>query len=211
MRKLVSDTITSLNNQLNLAINIELNQQQVTAISDSLQSKLQQQSFWVKSNVPIDMDWVKNFLTNVSFELKEISAQINFTNWRENLVPATALITILLLVAGLIVWRKPNIKRRLSEINGKVGMLTSDSQWYTPEAVFWTIILCLPSTLVFLSALIFITFICFETPAKYWWWSLEMAGYWLFSPSCWQCSDRMDYLIVTLICRNRTWKFSVAC
>lgn len=65
--KLLSDTITSLNNQLNLAINIELNQQQVTAISDSLQSKLQQQSFWVKSNVPIDMDWVKNFLTNVSF------------------------------------------------------------------------------------------------------------------------------------------------
>ncbi|SUB32974.1 MscS family protein [[Pasteurella] mairii] len=179
-RKLVSDTITSLNNQLNLAINIELNQQQVTAISDSLQSKLQQQSFWVKSNAPIDMDWVKNFLTNVSFELKEISAQINFTNWRENLVPATALITILLLVAGLIVWRKPNIKRRLSEINGKVSTLISDSQWYTPEAVFWTIILCLPSTLVFLSALIFITFICFETPAKYWWWSLEMAGYWLF-------------------------------
>lgn len=179
-RKLVSDTITSLNNQLNLAINIELNQQQVTAISDSLQSKLQQQSFWVRSNAPIDMDWVKSFLTNVSFELKEITAQINFTNWQENLVPAMALIMILLLIAGLIVWRKPNIKQRLSEINGKVSTLTSDSQWYTPEAVFWTIILCLPSTLIFLSTLIFITFICFETPAKYWWWSLEMAGYWLF-------------------------------
>ncbi|MDY4593692.1 MAG: mechanosensitive channel MscK [[Pasteurella] aerogenes] len=178
--KLVSDTITSLNNQLNLAINIELNQQQVTAISDSLQSKLQQQSFWVRSNAPIDMDWVKSFLTNVSFELKEITAQINFTNWQENLVPAMALIMILLLIAGLIVWRKPNIKQRLSEINGKVSTLTSDSQWYTPEAVFWTIILCLPSTLIFLSTLIFITFICFETPAKYWWWSLEMAGYWLF-------------------------------
>ncbi|HDZ6768175.1 TPA: mechanosensitive channel MscK, partial [Mannheimia haemolytica] len=56
-----SDTLTemikSLNNQLNLLINIELNQQQVQTISDALQQKLQQQSFWVKSNNPIDLEW----------------------------------------------------------------------------------------------------------------------------------------------------------
>ncbi|EJS90031.1 potassium efflux protein KefA, partial [Pasteurella multocida subsp. multocida str. Anand1_buffalo] len=52
-RKLLSDIISLLNNQLNLVINIELNQKQVALISDQLQSKLQQQSFWVKSNAPM--------------------------------------------------------------------------------------------------------------------------------------------------------------
>lgn len=60
-RKLLSDIISLLNNQLNLVINIELNQKQVALISDQLQSKLQQQSFWVKSNAPMDVDWVKQF------------------------------------------------------------------------------------------------------------------------------------------------------
>lgn len=58
-RKMTSDLIKSLNNQLNLAISLELTQQQITQISDQIQSKLEQQSFWVKSNNPINLDWIK--------------------------------------------------------------------------------------------------------------------------------------------------------
>ncbi|WP_040976160.1 mechanosensitive channel MscK [Necropsobacter massiliensis] len=179
-RKLLSDTITTLNNQLNLAINIELNQQQVTAISDTLQDKLQQQSFWVKSNSPIDLDWLTNFLPRVQFQFKDIGTLINFSNWKDNLLPAAVLIVFLSLLTALIRWRKTKIKQRLSYINSKINTLTGDSQRYTPEAIFWTLILCLPSTLLFLSALILITFICFENPGNFWWWSLKMSGYWLF-------------------------------
>ena len=46
-----------MNNQLNLAISLELTQQQITQISDQIQSKLEQQSFWVRSNNPINLDW----------------------------------------------------------------------------------------------------------------------------------------------------------
>lgn len=179
-RKLLSDTITTLNNQLNLAINIELNQQQVTAISDTLQDKLQQQSFWVKSNSPLDLDWVTNFLPRVQFQLKDISALINFSNWKDNIIPAGILIVFLSLLTALIQWRKQKIKQRLTYINSRINTLTGDRQRYTPEAIFWTLILCLPSTLIFLSCLILITFICFENPANFWWWSLRMSGYWLF-------------------------------
>lgn len=42
---MTSDLIKSLNNQLNLAISLELTQQQITQISDQIQSKLEQQSF----------------------------------------------------------------------------------------------------------------------------------------------------------------------
>ena len=47
-RNVASNLIKSLNNQLNLAISLELTQQQITQISDQIQSKLDQQSFWVK-------------------------------------------------------------------------------------------------------------------------------------------------------------------
>ncbi|PJG82238.1 mechanosensitive channel MscK [Caviibacterium pharyngocola] len=179
-RKLLSDTITTLNNQLNLAINIELNQQQVMAISDALQGKLQQQSFWVKSNAPIDLSWFANFLPSVNFQLKDINEQINFTNWKDNIVPATLLIVLLSFLTALIQWKKEKIKQRLAYINTKINTLTGDRQRYTPEAVWWTLVLCLPSTLLFLSGLILITFICFENPEQFWWWSLRMSGYWLF-------------------------------
>ena len=43
-RKMTSDLIKSLNNQLNLAISLELTQLQITQISDQIQYKLEQQS-----------------------------------------------------------------------------------------------------------------------------------------------------------------------
>ncbi|VGM94826.1 Uncharacterized MscS family protein HI_0195.1 precursor [uncultured Avibacterium sp.] len=179
-RKLLSDSITNLNNQLNLAINIELNQQQVTAISDALQGKLQQQSFWVRSNPPLDMDWFTNFLPKVKYQLQDIKRLINFSNWKDNLLPTAVLVILLMIFTALIQWRKEKITQRLAYINSKINTLKGERQRYTPEAIFWTLILCLRSTFIFLSALILIASICFENPEPFWVWSFRMAGYWLF-------------------------------
>ncbi|MFZ7342756.1 mechanosensitive channel MscK [Avibacterium volantium] len=179
-RKLLSDSITNLNNQLNLAINIELNQQQVTAISDALQGKLQQQSFWVRSNPPLDMDWFMNFLPKVKYQLQDIKRLINFSNWKDNLLPTAVLVILLMIFTALIQWRKEKITQRLAYINSKINTLKGERQRYTPEAIFWTLILCLRSTFIFLSALILIASICFEKPEPFWVWSFRMAGYWLF-------------------------------
>lgn len=177
-QKGISDLVSILNDQLNLSINIELNQKQVNLISDTLQEKLQQQSFWVKSNTPIDLDWVKRFPSLLKIELEDIRTQFNFNNWQDNIISATALIVFLLSIAFFISWRKEKIKQRLNYINSKINTLQEDRQLYTPEAVFWTIILCLPMTLVVLVGLIVITFICFNDPEKFWLWSVRMSGYW---------------------------------
>lgn len=67
----------------------------------------------------------------------------------------------------------------MNYINSKINTLQEDRQLYTPEAVFWTIILCLPMTLVVLVGLIVITFICFNDPEKILGlWSVRMSGYW---------------------------------
>lgn len=179
-RKLLSDIISLLNNQLNLVINIELNQKQVALISDQLQSKLQQQSFWVKSNAPMDVDWVKQFLPAVQVQVTEIIKQIDFSNWRENLVPAALIIALLLVFTFLIQLQKAKIKQRLTNINQKINTLTSDSQWHTPEAILWTLVLCLPSTFIFTALLVFMVYLCFAEPLNLASWVVSMGGYWCF-------------------------------
>lgn len=179
-RKLLSDILSLLNNQLNLAITIELNQKQVSAISDQLQSKLQQQSFWVKSNAPIDLDWMTGFLPTFQVQVKEIIKLINFSNWRDDFIPTALFIGLLLALFGFIQLQKNKIKQRLNFINSRINTLTSDSQWHTPEAVMWTMILCLPSTLIFLAVLFVVVYICFQNPFELSPWMLKMAAYWWF-------------------------------
>ena len=77
-RKIASDVIKSLNNQLNLAISLELTQQQITQISDQIQAKLDQQSFWVKSNNPINLAWFKSLPMSLSEQLEGISKKLGF-------------------------------------------------------------------------------------------------------------------------------------
>ncbi|WP_373777910.1 mechanosensitive channel MscK [Glaesserella sp.] len=178
--KMLSELVKSLNNQLNLSINIELNQQQVQTISDTLQQKLQQQSFWVKSNNPIDWDWFTHVIPTAHSQINELSKKFDFSNWRENIWPAGILISALSLLAGLILRRKESIKQRLTQINNSMKTVKTDSQWNTPLAMFWVIVLCLPSTFMFLTLFILVTYICFLEPMEVWPWGLKMAGYWLY-------------------------------
>lgn len=177
---MLAELSKSLTNQLNLAINIELNQQQVQTISDTLQQKLQQQSFWVKSSNEIDLDWFSNLIPTGRYQLRNLAKKFDFSNWKDNLWSASFYITALLLLTLLINNRKENIRQRLREINNSLKTVTSDNQWNTPLAIFWTLILCLPSTFLFLAGFIFVTYICFQDPAEVWGWGLKMAGYWLF-------------------------------
>lgn len=176
----LSEMIKSLNSQLNLLINIELNQQQVQTISDTLQQKLQQQSFWVKSNNPIDLEWFSKFIDMAHLQLTEISKKLNFSNWRDNLFPASSLFLFLLLLAIFINRQKSKIKQKLTLINNRLKTVTTDSQWNTPLAIFWTLVLCLPSTLMFFAVFTIVTYISFQNPMEVWPWGLKMAIYWLY-------------------------------
>ncbi len=178
--KVISDVLKQLNNQLNLSINIELNQQQVQTISDTLQDKLKQQSFWVKSNASIDLDFFKNLPTYLKFQSRDIAKRFDFSNWRDNVWSASFLVAILLLCTLAILRQKNKIKQKITEINNKLKTLGSDNQWNTPSAVFWTLILCLPSTFVFLILFILVTYFCLQDPTEAWTWGLKMAGYWLY-------------------------------
>ena len=179
-RNVASNLIKSLNNQLNLAISLELTQQQITQISDQIQSKLDQQSFWVKSNNPINLDWIKKLPMSLKAQFDGIGKKIGFPTNFDNLPYLLTYVFILFVIGGLIFKFKELIKQRLSVINGEINTLRSDSQWHTPLALFYTALLSLSGTLWFLAACQLLGFFLVKNPQDFWEWSLSMAGYWWF-------------------------------
>ncbi|EHK89744.1 mechanosensitive channel MscK [Aggregatibacter actinomycetemcomitans] len=179
-RKIASDVIKSLNNQLNLAISLELTQQQITQISDRIQAKLDQQSFWVKSNNPINLDWIKTLPMSLSTQFDGIVKKLGFPSNFDNLPYLLTYVFILVVIGGIIFKFKPAIKHRFALMNGEINTLRSDSQWHTPIALFYTAILSLSGTLWFLAICQLVGFFFFRNPAEFWQWSLSMAGYWWF-------------------------------
>lgn len=179
-RKLFSDIIKSLNNQLNLAINLELTQQQITQISDQLQTKLDQQSFWVKSNTPINLDWFKNLPQASGMQFAEVGKQIGLNTNTENVPYLFGFVLLLAVIGGVIFKFKEAIKRRLSVIHGEINTLRADSQWHTPQALLLTALLSLSGALWFLAVCQPIGFFFFKKPLEFWDWSLKMAFYWWF-------------------------------
>lgn len=181
-KKIYSDILKLLNAQLNLAITIELNQQQVRLISDDLQQKLQQQSFWVKSNNPIDWDWMVSFPKLALTQLKNISNAIDTRHFSRNLIPMLGFVLFLSLVAALIYSQKAKLQSWLAKINSQVGSLNADSQWHTPLAILLTAILVVPYPLMFLIIFVLVGHFTIADPILAWPWTLKMAGYWwLFS------------------------------
>lgn len=179
-RKIDTDLIKLLNNQLNLLINLELTQQQITQISDQIQAKLDQQSFWVRSNNPIDLNWFKALPNSLMMQIGNIGKKLGFKTNDENL-PILFTICALLVGIGFIISRfKNRIKQRLSLINEELNKLRADTQWHTPQALLLTAILALPTTLWFLALCQLIGFFFFRNPIAFWEWSFEMAGYWWF-------------------------------
>ncbi|WP_118865353.1 mechanosensitive channel MscK [Haemophilus haemolyticus] len=179
-RKMSSDLIKSLNNQLNLAISLELTQQQITQISDQIQLKLDQQSFWVKSNSPINLDWFaelpRAFIAQVDGILKKIGLPTNYSN-----LPYLLMYCLGLFVVGGAIFKfKDRIKQRLSKINGEINRLKYDNQWNTPQALLLTAFLTLSGTLWFLAICQMLGFFFMKNPTEFWDWSFSMAGYWWF-------------------------------
>lgn len=178
--KILDDIVKSLNSELNLAINIEGVQKQLSEIGDALQEKLQQQSFWVKSNNPLNLEWIERFPTLAIKEIREISNYVGFDNLNRNFAPMLSFIALLLSFYFLIIWKKKAIKKRLVSLATGVNTLKNDSHWISPEAMFWTIILALPSTLLFMMCYTLMVYLFFYDPLLGWQWGMKLTLYWLF-------------------------------
>lgn len=79
-RELLDQLNKQLGNQLMMAINLQVNQQQLMSVSKNLKAILTQQIFWVNSNRPMDWDWLKAFPQTLK---EQFSAMKITVNWQK--------------------------------------------------------------------------------------------------------------------------------
>lgn len=134
-RELLDQFNKQLGNQLMMAINLQINQQQLMSVSSSLKEILTQQIFWVNSNKPMDWEWIKAFPEALKGQFKAMKITVNW----EKAWPAVFIAFLaglpLLLIAGLIRWRLQWLKDYQAKLASQVGQLRNDTQLHTPKAI----------------------------------------------------------------------------
>ncbi|MEA1065782.1 mechanosensitive channel MscK [Erwinia sp. HR93] len=185
-RELLDQLNKQLGNQLMLAINLQMNQQQLMSSSERLEKTLTQQIFWVTSNKPMDWEWIRNFPGALRGQLEGMHISTAQPPSRRSLPLILLLALPLLLAASIIRWRQRWIKQRLEALAADVGQLRRDSQLHTPKALFMTYARVLPLSLVILACGLIILQLRLNISELLWSFSKELALFWLIFGAIWR-------------------------
>ncbi|WP_447829310.1 mechanosensitive channel MscK [Aeromonas salmonicida] len=171
-----------LDSQLTNAISLQLTQQQLARIYASIEFTLQQHIFWVSSNKPIDVKWFINWPAQAYKQASDWVLKPDWDGWGERLLPVSLLAFPLLLVGGLLIWKRPSLLNRQKKINKDLGRFRQDSQWHTPRALLYTVLQRLPGSLFILAAGLWLTYCGLLSPKLIFQITLNLAlGYLVFS------------------------------
>ncbi|VDZ84423.1 mechanosensitive channel MscK [Kluyvera intermedia] len=179
-----------LGNQLMMAINLQINQQQLMSVSKSLKSILTQQIFWVNSNRPMDWDWIKSFPGALKDQFKSMKITVNW----EKAWPAVFIAFLaglpLLLIAGLIRWRLQWLRNYQNRLGDQVGNLRNDSQLHTPKAILIDLIRALPVVLLVLAIGLILLTMQLNISMLLWAFCKKLAIFWLVFGLCWKVLEK---------------------
>ncbi|HCI6455894.1 TPA: mechanosensitive channel MscK, partial [Klebsiella variicola subsp. variicola] len=189
-RELLDQFNKQLGNQLMMAINLQINQQQLMSVSSSLKEILTQQIFWVNSNKPMDWEWIKAFPEALKGQFKAMKITVNW----EKAWPAVFIAFLaglpLLLIAGLIRWRLQWLKDYQAKLASQVGQLRNDTQLHTPKAILIDLIRALPVVLVILAIGLILLTMQLNISGLLWAYSKKLAMFWLVFGLCWKVLEK---------------------
>ncbi|EHN3968048.1 mechanosensitive channel MscK [Salmonella enterica subsp. enterica serovar Kentucky] len=179
-----------LGNQLMMAINLQVNQQQLMSVSKNLKAILTQQIFWVNSNRPMDWDWLKAFPQTLKEQFSAMKITVNWQKaWPAVFIAFLAGLP-LLLIAGLIRWRLKWLKAYQQKLAAAVGSLRNDSQLNTPKAILIDLIRALPVCLIILALGLILLTMQLNISDLLWAFSKKLAMFWLVFGLCWKVLEK---------------------
>jgi len=146
-RELLDRLNRSLNALLNESITLQLNQKELESTASSLRATIDEQMFWIPSNKPIDLDWLKSAPRRLERQLADLPWSMAISELGAGLVERPLVFLPLILLCALILWRRQFLFDKLSGLHGDIGHYKHDSQLHTPMALGLNIILALPVTL----------------------------------------------------------------
>lgn len=136
-----------LNALLNESITLQLNQKQLATTAQALRNTLEEQMFWIPSNKPLDLAWLKGAPQHLKAQLAELPWGEGITELWEGLVDRPWLFIPLLLLIGALLWRRGWLYSKLNDLHHDIGHYKRDSQMHTPLALLLNVLLALPVTL----------------------------------------------------------------
>ncbi|HEI8867433.1 TPA: mechanosensitive channel MscK [Serratia odorifera] len=151
-RELLDQLNRQLSNQLTLAINLQINQQQLTSVYDSVQDTLTQQIFWVNSNKPIDLAWLKALPGAIKQQLASLDFKFKAAKLLDGGLRVLVFLLPMLLLIGLLRWRYSLIDSHIQKLGNDVGQLKRDSQLHTPKALLLILLKVVPGAALLLGA-----------------------------------------------------------
>ena len=147
-RELLDELNLQLGGQISQAINLQLDQNQLLSVVSSLEHTLAQQIFWVNSNKPMDIEWLKAFPEAATNQLTHLDFDFSFSSLKKGLLSSLWVTIPLLLAALIFIWLNRKITQRLHDIDLRLSSLRNDSVLNTPLALFLTLLQTIPISLV---------------------------------------------------------------
>lgn len=163
-RELLDQLNKQLGQQLNLAINVQLNQQQLQRVSNSLQSTLQQQMFWVSSNKQIDTSWLTGLPSALLTQWQSASISLNLKKWAAESFKVIPGLLIMLALSGLMIWKRRTIQTKFDALTKEVGQLRQDTHYHTPKAIVLVFLRTIPGALFIMAIGTAVLFSGFASP-----------------------------------------------
>jgi len=137
----------SLNALLSESITLQLNQRQLQSKAEALRNTLDEQMFWIPSNRPLDLDWFKSVPTLLDRQLRAMPWGSAFGALGAGLIERPLFFVPLLLLIGVLLWRRNAINAKLDSLSADIGHFRHDSQLHTPLALLLNLLLALPGAL----------------------------------------------------------------
>ncbi|MEX0445415.1 mechanosensitive channel MscK [Xenorhabdus sp. SGI246] len=188
------DLLNQLNNllgqQITHAINLQMDQQELLDVSQSLEQTLVQQIFWVNSNKPMNWAWLKSLPALAHEELTHFNIHFTTSGLITGLQNSIHFVIPLLLVGFFLRWQTKSINVQLKKISTEVGQLRRDSQLHTPLALILTLIKTLPLAFIILAIGYWYSKSGDELGELVWGFSRQLALFWIVYGCSYQILDK---------------------
>ncbi|KFX71403.1 potassium transporter KefA [Pseudomonas taeanensis MS-3] len=146
-RALLDRLNRELNALLNESITLQLNQKQLLSTAHDVRTTLDEQMFWIPSNKPLGLDWFSTAPRLLEKQVADLPWGANLRELGAGLIERPLLFLPLLLLIGVLMWKRSYLYQRLGELHQDIGHFKRDSQLHTPLALLLNVLLALPGTL----------------------------------------------------------------
>jgi potassium efflux system protein len=136
-----------LNEQLNQSITLQLSQKQLQSTAQALRNTLDEQLFWIPSNRPLDLTWLKQLPVQLPLQLSNMPWGAAVQQLWAGLIAQPLLFLPLLLLIGGLLYKRSYLYQKLGDLHQDIGHFKRDSQLHTPLALLLNLLLALPVAL----------------------------------------------------------------